>query len=211
MKFRYYTVLLPFLFVLFMWIVNIYQFVLHIPLTQLGIYPRDVHSLFAIFTAPIIHGSWGHLISNSLPIFILGTVLFITYNKIGIFIWMLIHFLTGLLVWLFARESYHIGASGIVYGVASFLFFSGWFRMDGKAIAISLFVALFYGGMVWGVFPLEDGVSWESHLLGGIVGLFLAFLFRNTNRDKLNPEEQEKLDYKTFKDYIEKQENKPLL
>lgn len=78
--------------------------------------------------------------------------------------------------------------------------------MDGKAIAISLFVALFYGGMVWGVFPLEEGVSWESHLLGGIVGLFLAFLFRNTNREKLNPQEQEKLDYKTFKDYVEKLE-----
>jgi len=201
MKFRYYSVLVPLFFVIFMWIVNIYQFIFHIQLTQLGIFPRDVHSLFTIFTAPIIHGSWGHLISNSLPVFILGSVLFISYNRIGIFIWLLIHFLTGLLVWLFARESYHVGASGIIYGVASFLLFSGWFRMDGKAIAISLFVALFYGGMVWGVLPIEEGVSWESHLFGGIVGMFLAYVFRKVNRKEI-PEEQDQLNYKTFRDFL---------
>lgn len=202
MKFRYFTIVLPLFFVIFMWIVNIYQFVFGIPLSELGIYPRDYHTLFTIFTAPIVHGSWEHLISNSLPIFILGTALFITYNKIGLLIWFLIHCFTGLMVWAFARESYHVGASGIIYGVATFLFFSGIFRLDIKSIAISLFVALFYGGLVWGVFPLDNGVSWESHLFGGLVGLVLAFMFKNIDKNETT-KEPEQLNYKTFKDFIE--------
>lgn len=202
MKARYYTILIPFLFVLFMWIVNLFQFVLGIDLIQLGIYPRSYHALIGIFTAPIIHGSWEHLISNSLPIFILGSILFITYNKIGLFIWILIHLLTGIFVWLFARPSYHVGASGMVYGVASFLFFSGWFRMDIKAIAIALIVGLFYGGLIWGILPLQAGVSWESHLIGGIVGVYLAYIFRNYNRENLTLE-NENINYKSFKTFIE--------
>jgi membrane associated rhomboid family serine protease len=167
----------------------------------LGIHPRDVDSLFTIFTAPIIHASWNHLISNSIPVLVLGTVLFVIYNKTGIFIWLLIHIFTGLMVWAFARNSYHVGASGMVYGVASFLFFSGLFRLDTVSMAISALVALLYGGMVWGVLPLESGISWESHLFGGIVGVVLAYLFRNTDRKNL-PTKDEKLEYKTFRDYL---------
>lgn len=203
MKIRYYTVLIPFLFVLFMWVVNIFQFVFGMSLIQLGIYPREKYALIGIFTAPIIHGSWEHLISNSLPIFILGTILFVTYNRIGIFIWVLIHILTGFFVWLFARESFHVGASGIVYGVASFLFFSGWFRLDARAIAIALIVTIMYGGLVWGVLPIQAGVSWESHLIGGIVGAVLAYIFRNSDRKEITNTPTEEIERKTFRDFLD--------
>lgn len=203
MKTRYFTVLIPLFFVIVMWVANAFQFILHLSLIEFGIYPREQSALIGIFTAPIVHASWEHLLSNTIPIFILGTILFITYNRIGLFIWLLIHVFTGLLVWLFARESYHVGASGIVYGVASFLFFSGWFRLDVKAIAISLIVTLMYGGLIWGVLPMQPGVSWESHLLGGIVGLVLAYLFKSQNR-RIDDSHYESMERKSFKDFLNK-------
>ena len=185
------SIAIPIVFVLMMWIINVIQFLSNIDFGSLGIQPRHIDSLIGIITAPLIHGNWKHLISNSLPLLILGSILFVSYPKTARKVWILIYMLTGILVWLFARgNSYHIGASGIIYGLASFLFFSGFFRMDIKAIAIASGVAIFYGGMVWGILPLEKGVSWESHLLGGIVGLGLSFLFRNQYRDTLIVEDE---------------------
>lgn len=192
------------LFVIVMWIVNLYQFLLDIPLDVLGIYPRENAALIGIVTAPIIHGSWEHLISNTLPILILGILLFLTYNRIALLIWVAIHLLTGTLVWLLARSSYHVGASGIIYGVASFLFFSAWFRLNIKAIAIASIVALFYGSLIWGVLPIQEGVSWESHLLGAIVGLILAYFFRSIDNETINlPENTD--GERNFSEFIEKE------
>ncbi|MFN8237668.1 MAG: rhomboid family intramembrane serine protease [Chitinophagales bacterium] len=143
-------IFIPLSFLFTIWVVNIFQFVYRLDFGYLGIYPRDTTTLFGIFTSPIIHGSWGHLLSNSIPLLVLGLLLFFTYERIAIWVWTFNYFLTGLMVWLFARDSYHIGASGIVYGLASFLLFSGFFRMDIKSIAVSSGVALFmaewYGG-----------------------------------------------------------------
>jgi membrane associated rhomboid family serine protease len=199
---------IPVSFIFTIWVVNIFQFTFRLDFGYLGIYPRDSTTLFGIFTSPVIHGSWGHLLSNSIPLLVLGILLFFTYERIAIWIWVLNYILTGLMVWLFARDSYHIGASGIVYGLASFLLFSGFFRMDIKSIAVSSGIAIFYGGMVWGIFPLERGISWESHLFGGIVGLLLAFLFRNEFQDallKMHEEETDE-DRKTFEDFLKEQE-----
>lgn len=199
------VVFIPILFLLLMWLINIPQFIFLIDLGNLGIHPRDSTSLFGIFTSPLIHGNWEHLTSNSLPILILGILLFTIYDKIAIWVWILNYVFTGLLVWLFARDSYHIGASGIIYGLASFLFFSGIFRMDIKSIAIASGVAIFYGGMVWGILPIQAGVSWESHLFGGIVGLTLAYLFRNIHKDETNQYyEEEEITRKTFDDFLKK-------
>ena len=197
------ALLIPISFTLFMWIINIVQFVLRLDFGGLGIHPRDSQSLIGIFTSPLIHGNWEHLVSNTLPLLMLGIILFLTYDKIAIWIWVLNYIFTGLLVWLFARDSYHIGASGIIYGLASFLFFSGFFRMDIKAIAIASGVAIFYGGLIWGILPIQPGVSWESHLFGGMVGLFLAYLFRNKYKDVVfQQHENEITERKTFDDFL---------
>jgi membrane associated rhomboid family serine protease len=187
-----------------MWLINVFQFILQLDFGSLGIHPRDKTTLIGILTSPLIHGNWQHLFANTLPVLILGLVLFLTYEKFAVKVWLLIYLFTGLLVWLFARgTSYHIGASGIIYGLASFLLFSGFFRMDIKSIAIACGVSVFYGGMVWGIFPLENGVSWESHLFGGISGLMLAYLYRNTDKDSIiQQHESEITERKTFNDFI---------
>ncbi len=195
--------LIPVVFVLLMWVVFIVQLVLNLDVSSLGIYPKDSTTLLGIFTSPLIHGNWNHLISNTLPVLILGMILFVMYEKMALTVWILNYILTGLLVWLFARSSYHIGASGIVYGLASFLLFSGFFRMDIKAIAVASGVAIFYGGMVWGILPLKEGISWESHLFGGIVGFGLAFLFKNNAKDKImEHHEHEPNNRKSYDDFL---------
>lgn len=186
-----------------MWLINIVQFILFADFGNLGIHPRDTTSLFGILTSPLIHGNWEHLLSNSLPMLILGILLFVIYDRIAIWVWLLNYILTGTLVWLLARDSYHIGASGLIYGLASFLFFIGFFRMDIKSIAISSGVAIFYGGMVWGILPIQPGVSWESHLFGGIIGVALAYLFRNTYKDEvLEAHEEEAITRKSYDEYL---------
>ena len=197
------NLLIPIVFVILMWMINIFQFVYGIDLGNLGIHPRDSTTLIGIFTSPLIHGNWEHLLSNSLPMLVLGILLFLIYDRVAIWVWVLNYFFTGLFVWLFARDSYHIGASGVIYGLASFLFFSGFFRMDIKSIAISSGVAIFYGGMVWGILPIQPGVSWESHMFGGLVGLALAYLFRNIHKDiYIKQHEDEVFIRKTYEEYL---------
>lgn len=195
---------LPLTFVSLMWIIHTVQFFYLLDLSELGIHPKDIHTISGIFTAPLIHGSWDHLLSNTLPLMILGIILFVSYEKLALRVWILNYLLTGLMVWMFARDnSYHIGASGIIYGLASFLLFSGFFRMDIKAIAIASGVAIFYGGMVWGVLPLQSGVSWESHLFGGFTGFLLAFIYRNKYKDSLlQQHENEVVERRTFDDFL---------
>jgi membrane associated rhomboid family serine protease len=136
--------------------------------------------LIGIVTGPLIHGDIFHLISNTIPIVTLCTALFYFYYRIAgeIFAW--IYLITGFWVWLLARDAYHIGASGIVYGLASFLFFSGIFRRNSRLLVVTLIVLFLYGGMVYGVFPnpLEPRISWESHALGAVCGVLLAIYFR---------------------------------
>jgi membrane associated rhomboid family serine protease len=156
----------------------------NLDLSTMGILPRVPSGLIGIVTAPLIHADFSHLISNTAPLFILGWIIFFFYPKISYLLLAFIYLLTGLLVWLLARQVYHIGASGIIYGFVSFLFFSGIFRRDNKSIALALVVTFFYGGLVWGVLPGMKGVSWESHLFGAITGFAGAYLFRNVDPPK---------------------------
>jgi len=199
---------IPLYFTLLIWILNVFQFISGYSLSSLGISPREQASLIGILTAPMIHGSWEHLLSNTLPLLILGTLLFIMYGKIALRVWTLIYIFSGAFVWVLARgNSVHVGASGVIYGLASFLFFSGFFRMDIRSIAIALGVSLFYGGMVWGILPLQEGVSWESHLFGGIVGLALAYFYRN-QRDETEQTEPtlEQTERKSFEKYLQQRD-----
>jgi membrane associated rhomboid family serine protease len=165
-----------------MWFVFAISLILPFDLAILGIYPRSLSGSIGIVFAPLIHGDIVHLVSNSVPLLFLGIVLFFFYNQIAKRVLMQCYFLTNVLVWIFARTSLHIGASGLVYGIASFLVFFGIFRKDFRSILISLVILLMYGGLIYGVLPQQEGISWESHLLGAIVGILSASQMSKTRK-----------------------------
>ena len=191
LKFRYAVhIVIAFLFVL--WVVKAVEIAAKTSFSSLGVLPRTIKGSLGIVTGPLIHGDVIHLLSNTLPILLLGIMLFYFYHRIAVRLFILIYLLTGIATWLVARDAYHIGASGIVYGIASFLFFSGIIRKSRQLMTISAIIIFLYGGMIYGVFPdaVEANVSWESHLMGGMVGIVLAFVFRNTELD-LDQEDNE--------------------
>jgi len=172
------NLLTPLLFPIALWIVHLLSLLFAEDLSRLGLLPRNLLGLLGIFTSPLIHADFSHLISNTIPLIILGWIIFSFYPKVSYILFLFIYFVTGLLVWIFARQVFHIGASGIVYGLVSFLFFSGIFRKDNTSIALALVITFLYGGLVWGMIPGWKGISWESHLFGAITGLIAAYLFR---------------------------------
>ncbi len=182
MKPRLFSILFfPALFVLILWLVKIVEIGFEIEnLYKYGINPRNNEGLIGILFYPLIHGDFNHLINNSVPLLILGAGLFYFYKPIAYKIYFWIYIISGIWIWAAARESYHIGASGLVYGFASFIFFSGLIRKYPKLMVLSLLVVFLYGGMVWGIFPIDISISWEGHLMGSIAGLLLAIYYRNT-------------------------------
>jgi membrane associated rhomboid family serine protease len=160
----------PLIFLTVIWGIKFAEILTGLNLGILGIFPRQVSGLAGIIFAPVLHGSLFHLFSNSGPVLILGTTLFYFYRDVALRVILVSWLITGLSVWLAGREAYHIGASGLIYTIASFLFFSGFIRRSIELIAISFIVVFLYGGMVWGIFPLREGVSWESHLTGAAAG-----------------------------------------
>lgn len=171
----------PVIFIALLWIIRGFEAVTGYDLGFLGVYPRKAEGLVGIITAPLIHGSFKHLFANSVPLFVLGGSLFYFYREIAVKSFVIIYLVTGLWVWVGARSSFHIGASGVVYGLASFLFISGILRKEGRLLAITLLVTFLYGSMVWGIFPdfmREQNISWESHLWGLVAGLITAVYFR---------------------------------
>lgn len=174
----FHSLVFPVFFVLVLWSVKIIELGAGTSFYFLGIYPLKVQGLIGIVTAPLIHENFKHLLNNSIPLLILATGTFYFYRPLGYKIFFLTWLMTDIWVWCGAREAYHIGASGIVYGLASFLFFSGIFRRTPNLAAVSLIVVFLYGSMIWGIFPFIPDISWESHLSGGVAGLILAFLFR---------------------------------
>ena len=153
--------MIPVIFVILIWILELIQVNTGIRLLSLGIIPRHAEGLTGIITAPFIHSGFDHLLSNTLPILIVGAGLFYFYPTLAWNVILLIWSFTGLWVWISGRTSSHIGASGLIYGLVSFLFFSGILRKDRRLIAISLLVTFLYGSLVWGIFPVDQSVSWE--------------------------------------------------
>ncbi len=173
----------PFRVVFFMWMVFSVEFFYHIDLGWLGIKPRTFSGLIGIFTAPLVHGNLSHLVANTLPLLFLGSILFYFYPRIGGAIFARCYLVTNALVWLLSpRVSYHIGASGLIYGLSSFLIFFGILRLDFWSLLISLVVFVMYGGIFYGVFPGSPHVSWESHLAGALVGIVSAFTFKDSKK-----------------------------
>ena len=179
------SLIIPGIFVFLMWLSKAIELLFEIDLSDLGIYPLSLKGLPGIIISPFIHEDLKHLFNNSLPLFILSVALFYFYSEIAFRIFLLTYLLTGVLVWVGGREAWHIGASGLVYGMASFLFFSGILRKYYRLVALSLLVVFLYGEMVWGLFPgIYKNISWESHMLGFVSGIFLAVIYRNEGPQK---------------------------
>ncbi len=173
------SIIIPVIFIALMWLVKVAEILFNADFSQGGIYPLALRGLPGIIFSPFIHSDAQHLFNNSLPLFFLATALFYFYSEVALKVFSLTYLLTGLLVWLAGREAWHIGASGLVYGLASFLFFSGIIRRYFRLIALSLLVVFLYGSMVWGIFPgIYKNVSWESHMLGFFSGVLLSVWFR---------------------------------
>jgi membrane associated rhomboid family serine protease len=189
------------LFVGLMWYVFLLARFFEVSLTQLGLYPLRLPGLVGVITAPLIHGNLMHLLSNSFPLLILPAIVLISYPRVAFRVFGGSYLLTGLGVWLFSRPAFHVGASGIVYALASFLFFSGVFRRDRGSVALSLIIIFLYGTMLYGLFPSEERISWESHLIGGIVGMIMAFVYRHVDRPTEEPELEEEEEEETWIPY----------
>ena len=181
------SMLFPFLFVSLLWMIKLIELEQNWELYRFGVYPRSLNGMLGILTSPFIHADFNHLIDNSIPLFFLLTAIFYFYWEVAYPVFFLTYLISGFGVWLFARSSYHIGASGLVYGFASFLFFSGIFRRNIRLMAISLLVSFLYGSMVWGIFPYKQDMSFEGHLSGALAGLFLAYYFRENGPQKPQP------------------------
>lgn len=164
--------------VLVLWLVLGFDEIYRLDLVRYGIFPRSFSGLRGVLFAPLIHGGVEHLFNNSIPLLVLGWLMVYFYPKASGRVVLLTWVISGLGVWAVGRGSFHIGASGVVYGLAGFVFFSGVIRRRIALMAVSLIVVFLYGSLWWGVLPLQPDVSWESHLFGGIAGSLMAWLYR---------------------------------
>lgn len=178
------SLVFPVIAVCVIWMVFIWQTVEGFDPGLYGIMSRRFWGLRGIVTGPLVHGSWAHLISNTVPLFVLTFLTFYFYRKVAVQAFWMIYFLTGSAVWLFARPVSHIGASGVIYGLVAFIFWNGIFRRSFRSIILAGIVMLLYSGMFVGVLPDQEGISWESHLLGSLVGIFVAYIYKAELEDE---------------------------
>lgn len=165
--------------ILILWVIRVIDMILPFRLNNFGILPRSIKGLPGIIISPFLHGDITHLLSNSVPLFILLIITLSFYEKIGGKVILIIILLGGSLVWAFGRSAHHIGASGLIYGLAAFLFASGFFRKNIKSIIVSVIVFFAYGGLIYGIFPIHSWMSWEGHLFGAISGIIGAYVYKN--------------------------------
>lgn len=171
----------PLLLVGFIWMVFWFEVRFDIRLNHWGVHPRSLLGIRGILFGPFIHSSLEHLYQNTLPLIVLSTALFYFYRTVAWRVLGLGLLFSGLGTWLLGTSGYHIGASGVIYVLMSFILFKGIFSTYFRLIALSLTVVFLYGGMLWYVFPVKEQMSWEGHLSGLIVGFVLALVFKTPN------------------------------
>ena len=211
------TLFIPFIFLFLMWLVKIIEVNFQINFVRYGVFPKTIEGLKGILFSPFIHKDFSHLINNSYPIIILGGMLFAIYRKIAVQLFIWLYFISGFLLWIIGRPSFHIGASGIIYSLASFLLISGIIRKNPRLTAVSMLVIFLYGSMIWGLIPTKGSISWEGHLAGFIAGILVAIFYRNEGPKpkkyqwEIDEEIEEKLLKKNIQKfhYTIKNENKP--
>jgi membrane associated rhomboid family serine protease len=169
---------IPFLLVILIWFVYWIEIKFGFNFNKFGVYPRSISGLKGVFLTHFIHSDTKHLFNNSVPLFVLTSSLLYFYRDVAFKLLLFGTLLSGLGTWIVGRESYHIGASGVVYLLFSFVFFSGVFKSHYRLVALSLITIFLYGSMIWFIFPIKEGMSWEGHLSGFLVGLFFAFIYR---------------------------------
>lgn len=177
-KFTRAVVIAPLIAVISIWTVFWIEIRLQVNLNEYGIYPQKISGLQGIVFSPFIHGSADHLYNNTIPLSILMAALFYFYRSISLRVLLIGILVSGLFTWAIGRPSYHIGASGVIYLLVSFIFFKGIFTKHYRLVALSLIVVFIYGSMLWYIFPVEDGISWEGHLGGFLAGIALAFFMK---------------------------------
>lgn len=174
----------PILFVGCLWLIKIIEVKFLQNFVTYGLYPRRVEGLTGIITSVFVHSDWKHLFNNSIPLIVLGWSLVHFYKEVALKVVIGVVLMGGLWTWISAREAYHIGASGLLYGMFSFLLFSGFIRRNKQLVAISMLVAFLYGSLVWGILPYDYKISWESHFWGVIAGFSLAIYYRKVGMQK---------------------------
>ena len=188
----------PILFLIIMWAVKIIEYNFGVSFAHYGVFPQSLSGLKGILFSPFIHKDFTHLINNSYPIIILGGMLFSFYKKIApqLFIWLF--FIAGFWLWIIGRPSFHIGASGLIYALASFLLISGIIRKNPRLSAVSMVIIFLYGSMIWGLLPTKEPISWEGHLAGFLAGILVAIFYRKEGpkRKKYQWEIDEELEEK---------------
>ena len=184
-------IIFPLSFLILLWLIQFVQYLFLLKLVKYGLLPQTTKGLTGIFTAPLIHSGFNHIISNSIPLLFLGTGIFYFYKEAAYKVFFMVYFIPGILVWFLGRESFHIGSSGLVYGYVTFLFFSGLIRRDNRSIALALIVTFLYGSLIWGVLPLSREISWEYHLFGALTGIYAAIIFRKSDPIKKYDWEEE--------------------
>jgi membrane associated rhomboid family serine protease len=198
-KFSNSVLLAPMLGVLLIWTVFWVEVRFQVNFNHYGIYPRTLSGLKGVVLSPFLHGSIDHLYNNTIPVAVLTSALFYFYRGISMRVLLFGLLISGGLTWLIGRPSYHIGASGLIYVLASFIFFKGIFTKHYRLVALSLGVVFIYGSMLWYMFPIKDGISWEGHLSGFIAGLVLA-VFLKAKIPEVRKFDWEKEDYNEQED-----------
>lgn len=192
--------IVPAMMLILIWSVFFFENSFNIDLTPYGILPRTVSGLQGVIFSPFLHGDLNHIANNSIPLFVLTTALIYFYRDISLKVLFYGILLSGLITWVIGRESYHIGASSLIYVLVSFIFFKGMMTQYYRLMALSLTVVMLYGGMIWYVFPeVDKQISWEGHLAGLIAGFIFAVRFKtpdyvkeiqyNWERPDFNPED----------------------
>lgn len=208
----------PVLFVLLMWLVFLLQNTVDFNFSRLGVLPRELKGLTGVVTSVFVHGDIGHIASNTLPLLALGMMLFYFYKKIAKAAFLWIWIVSGIWLWIGGRNSadhptFHIGASTLIYGLATFLFFSGVFRKHLRLMVVSALVVFLYGSIMWGIFPFKTEISWEGHLFGALAGVLVAFNYRHEGPQprvyQWEDEEDEEEGPQPWQEGMAEGENKP--
>ncbi|WP_158729268.1 rhomboid family intramembrane serine protease [Flavobacterium sp. I-STPA6A] len=199
------VLLFPFFSVVLLWFVYWLQIKFDFDFYQNGIFPRTFSGLQGVFLSPFIHGDVEHLYNNSIPLLILLAALQFFYAKESVAVVVFGILMSGMITWCIGGESYHIGASGLIYVLFSFIFFKGIQTKNQRLVALSLTVIVIYGGLVWYVFPspeivTEKSISWEGHLGGLISGIVLSFLYDTPQLKKPIKYDWEHPDYDASQD-----------
>ena len=169
-------------FIGILWTIFIIDAAFGLRLGRFGLRPGSIPGLVGIFAAPLLHASFQHILSNTIPLLISLTATLYLYPSSAIRVIPLIWIGSGALSWFIGRPSLHYGASGLIYGLLAYVFMSGILRHDLRSVAVSLLVGFLYGSMVWGVLPIRPHMSWEMHLSGALIGALLALVYRKWDR-----------------------------